>query len=479
MRSQTKGYLTVFLSLSIMIIMSLILALYQGARIGAIKMKTECVADISMNSILAEYNRELYEQYGLFMVDTSYGTGKHSITNTEEHLRRYVQKNFERSTVGKLTGKTTMLGAYCKEARITGTSFAADNKGAVLNRQILAYMAGEPVGALMTDVVSNTKTLQDAGFDTTDVEAMASENQAQIDAIELPTIINDKGEEEQITLGNPADIVNSQKGIGALNLAIKDKSVISKAAVDLSQYASHRELNKGTGLRDYEEISASEKLLLEQYYYEKCSRYGKEMDKALLKYQLEYLAFGQSSDYGNLEKMAETLLFWREASNMLYLFNCSAKVEEAELIALALTAIMLVPELKDLVKYSILFAWTFAESIADLHALFSGGRVPLFKSDSTWKLSLTNMFSFRDHLGDGGEGEGLLYEDYLRMRLLMTDLDKKTLRLMDIMEMDIRRTSGNAQFKIDHCLDTFCGEIEVASMFGYDVKIERVYGYEE
>ena len=45
--------------------------------------------------------------------------------------------------------------------------------------------------------------------------------------------------------------------------------------------------------------------------------------------------------------------------------------------------------------------------------------------------------------------------------------------------MDIRRTSGNAQFKIDHCLDTFCGEIEVASMFGYDVKIERVYGYEE
>ena len=274
MRSQTKGYLTVFLSLSIMIIMSLILALYQGARIGAIKMKTECVADISMNSILAEYNRELYEQYGLFMVDTSYGTGRHSITNTEEHLRRYVQKNFERSTVGKLTGKTTMLGAYCKDARITGTSFAADNKGTVLNRQILAYMAGEPVGALMTDVVSNTQTLQDAGFDTTDVEAMASENQAQIDAIELPTIINDKGEEEQITLGNPADIVNSQKGIGALNLAIKDKSSISKAAVDLSQYSSHRELNKGTGLRDHEEVSASEKLLLEQYYYEKCSRYS-------------------------------------------------------------------------------------------------------------------------------------------------------------------------------------------------------------
>ena len=64
-QSQTKGYLTVFLSMSIMIILSLILVLFQGARIGAVKLKTECVADISMNSILAEYSRALYEQYGL------------------------------------------------------------------------------------------------------------------------------------------------------------------------------------------------------------------------------------------------------------------------------------------------------------------------------------------------------------------------------------------------------------------------------
>ena len=46
-----------------MIIMSLILVLFQGARIGAVKMKTECTADIAMNSTLAEFNRKLYEQY--------------------------------------------------------------------------------------------------------------------------------------------------------------------------------------------------------------------------------------------------------------------------------------------------------------------------------------------------------------------------------------------------------------------------------
>lgn len=477
-RLQTKGYLTVYLSLSITIILSLVLALYEGARIGAVKMKTECVADISMNSVLAEYSRQLYEQYGLLMVDTSYGTGSHSIVNTEEHLRNYVQKNLELSLQGRALGRNTMLGMYCKDAKITGSSFATDNDGAVLNRQILAYMGADVMGSLVTDVEENVRSLKESGFDTTDVDELARENQEQIDAVELPTIINEEGEEEQISLGNPADTVNSQRGIGALSLTIPDKSRISDASVNLSEYVSHREKNKGTGLDDGLDMSLSKRALIEQYYYEKCGYFGAEMDKSLLKYQMEYLAYGESSDYANLEQVAKTLLFWRQASNMLYLFNCRPKVDAADLMASLLTAVMMVPELKELVKYSILFAWTFAESVSDLRILFSGGRVPLMKSDDTWRLGLEAMFSFRD--SDGGDcGEGLYYRDYLRMIVFMTDFDKKTQRLMDIMEMDIRKTAGNADFRIDHCLDCFRAEIEIGTSYGYGATIERVYGYEE
>ena len=478
-QSQTKGYLTVYLSLTITIIMSLILVLFQGARIGAVKMKTECVADIAMNSVLAEYSRALYEQYGLLMVDTSYGTGTHSIVNTEEHLGRYVKKNFERPAAGALLGASTVFSGYLKEAHITGSSFAMDNNAAVLKRQILSYMGAEPLGDAMTDVEENASMISESGLDSIDVEAMAEANQAQIDAIEIPPVINEDGEEEEVALGNPADAVNSQKHIGVLSLAVRDMSRISGAGTDTSQYASHRELNRGTGLDDDEEVSFSEKLLIEQYLFEKCSRYGDEMDKSLLKYQLEYLIYGEGSDYRNLEKFARDLLFIREASNMLYLFNCSSKVAEAEAVAAVLTAVLLVPELLEPVKYSILFAWTFAESISDLNILFNGGRVPLFKSDSTWRLSLMNMFSFRSHLRGGDLGEGLYYQDYLRARLFMSDFDKKIYRLSDIMEMDIRRTAGNAAFMIDHCLDVFCAEISVGTRFGYEAKIERIYGYEE
>ena len=357
--------------------MSLILALYSGARIGAVKMKTECVADIAMNSVLAEYSRELYRQYGLLMVDTSYGTGSHSITNTEEHLRKYAQKNYEPSTVGRLTGTSTMMRAFCKDARITGSSFATDNDGVVLNRQILAYMSAEPAEGMLTDVDDNIGKLKGAGLDTTDVDEMVRENQEEIDSLELPTKINEDGEEEEVSLGNPADAVNSQRGIGVLSLAAGGID-ISRAAVDLSNYASNRTMNNGTGLRDYEEISASEKLLIDEYLCEKCGRYGGELEKSLLKYQLEYLIFGQNSDYRNLEKMAQTLFFWRQASNWMYMLGCSSKQSKADAVASALTAVLMAPEFKDPVKWSIIFAWVFAESVSDVNILLEGGRVPLF-----------------------------------------------------------------------------------------------------
>jgi hypothetical protein len=339
-------------------------------------------------------------------------------------------------------------------------------------------MAAEPAEGMMTDVDDNIRKLKEAELDTTDVDEMARANQEEIDSLELPTIINEDGEEEEVSLGNPADAVNSQRGIGVLSLAAGGID-ISRAAVDLSNYASCRPKNKGTGLRDYEEISSSEKLLIDEYFCEKCGRYGGELEKSLLKYQIEYLIFGQNSDYKNLEKMAQTLFFWREASNWMYMLGCSSKQSKAEAVASALTAVFMAPEFKDPVKWSIIFAWVFAESVSDVNILLEGGRVPLLKNDSTWQLGLGEMLFFRSNIGRKDCGDGLFYKDYLRMKLGMTDLKEKTGRLMDIIEMDIRRTAGNGDFKIDHCLDTFCGELTVGTGFGYEVKIERVYGYEE
>ena len=477
MQLQAKGYLTVFLSLSITIILSLILALYQGARIGALRMKAECVSDISMNSVLAEYHRELFKQYDLLMVDTSYGTQYPSIINVQEHMQFYANKNFERTTTGKIFGAVRLTGMECETIAIPEFSFATDGNGAVFRRQILAYMTAEPAEEILQEVTKNISILQTNGFDTRDVEAEEAENQNKINEIGMPRTTDANGQEQEVQLDGPAEDVASQKGIGILALAIPENEDISDAAVQLSEYVSHRTQAKGTGLDEGEKLSVADAILIDQYMFEKCGRYTKKLDKSLLKYQLEYILSGEKSDKQNLETVAKKLLFWREASNFTYLLSDSEKCAQAEAVAALLAAVILEPELEEPVKYAILFAWAFAESISDLKILFHEGRVPLVKSATTWKTNLLGLSDLRLS-GEKGE-EGLTYEEYLRMLLFMEGVQTKSQRLMDIIEMDIRKTAGNSAFRMDACLDCFTGEICFIDRKGFSDKIVKTYGYEK
>ena len=77
----------------------------------------------------------------------------------------------------------------------------------------------------------------------------------------------------------------------------------------------------------------------------------------------------------------------------------------------------------------------------------------------------------------GSSGEGLSYEEYLRIMLLMTDLNDKTWRLMDLMEMDIRETQGNIHFRIDGCLDTITAHVTIEGGSGFEGTFIRTRGY--
>ena len=84
------GYLTVFLTLTLAVLLSLILTLVEGARINAIRMKTECAGNIAVRSVLGEFHRELLRQYDLYFIDASYGTGNASTENVRQHLQNYI-----------------------------------------------------------------------------------------------------------------------------------------------------------------------------------------------------------------------------------------------------------------------------------------------------------------------------------------------------------------------------------------------------
>lgn len=457
-------------------------------------MDTECAADIGMNSVLAEYHRELLEQYDLFFVDMSYGSSRPDPINTEEHLRRYMQGNFsspEKDITSAAVNTRDWLSLTVDRSRITEYCLASDDEGAVMRRQALLYMEGSTAGGFLAGLAGQTAQVETLRLDTKDVTAERDSIQAQIDAVELPEEEDENGERKKISLDNPADRVNASRHSGVLNRVLKDAPLVSHAAVDTGNYLSHRTDGKrrapclsGSPEREQrQEIKIpsglAARLLFDEYLFEKCGRYGKEKDNSRLKYQIEYILFGEKTDWDNLEKTAEKLLLWREAANVLYILSDSGKCAEAEALALTLTAVLRVPALKEPVKYSILYAWAYIESLWDVRSLLSGGRVPLMKTAADWKTGIGHVKNFdAQAIGDGGSGRGLSYKDYLGLMLYLKDDNEKSMRAMDLMEMDIRLTPGNRYFCMDACFDAFTAQISVSSGFGYHFDIERSYGFD-
>lgn len=475
-----RGYITVFLSLSLTLILSLVFTVIEGARISAIRMKFECVTDIGMNSVLAEYHRELLNQYDLLFVDTSYGGSRPDIANTEAHLRRFAQKNCRAGNKGGMFDGRDFLAMDMGMVEILEYSMATDDNGAVLKRQATDYMADYPLGAVLDKVSANVSMLQGSGIDTKDMDAWRGQYESEIEAIGLPEKETEDGGMEEVPLNNPADPVNATRSSGVLNLVLENPSAVSAVKVDPGDYISRRSSRmRGTGLCEeaVEAGGAPNELVFQTYLFEKCGHYGAEMDKSLLKYQMEYILAGKDTDWQNLEEVAKKLLLWREASNMMYLLSDGAKMAEAQALATALTAVMLMPALEEPVKYTILFAWAYVESLQDVKTLLGGGRVPIFKTTADWKTGINCLKNVRGSLNEDSGGNGLNYREYLQIMVFLQDTGTRTERAMDIMEMDIRRTTGNRRFRLDGCFDAYQAHVEVTSCFGYSYEMTRRYGY--
>ena len=116
--------------------------------------------------------------------------------------------------------------------------------------------------------------------------------------------------------------------------------------------------------------------------------------------QIEYIIAGKESDWDNLEKVAKRILTWREVANVIYILSDSGKCAEARALALTLTAVLQVPALTEPVKYAILFAWAYIESLSDVRRLLTGGRVPIVKTAGDWRTGIQSVKNFNGTILD-------------------------------------------------------------------------------
>lgn len=473
-KNGAEGSISIYLALTFTIMLSLILLIVEGARENAIRMKVECAMDLSLSSIFAEYNRPLLEQYDLFFIDTSYGLEKASIHRVEEHLETYLENNFE---MGKEVGiLKNLLEIYTEEANITEYSLASDQTGLLIKRQAVSHMKDLYGVSYVETLKRQLDTVEEEGLFTRNITEERLSNQSAIDSVEIPPRQIGEDQWEEVELNNPADAVNAARGI--LSMVIDGNTELSLAGVNLSNYISARNCNQGAGLAGRSDIGITDELIFNEYLLKKCGSYTNPKEEGALAYQLEYILEGKSSDIDNLKAVAGRLLLIRETANVGYLFSDSAKMAEAEALALAVTSAVGVPELSGLVKISLIFAWAYAESVYDVRSLLQGGKIPLLKNKDTWHYSLSGMLDFAsDTQVEEKGGTGLSYIDYLRIFLTLKDEGEKTYRAMDIIEMDVRKCPGNGYFRLDTCVDYVKATVYTGSKFGFSHEITRSYYY--
>lgn len=471
---QTEASISIYLALVFTIILSFILLIIEGARENAIRMKAECAMDLSMSSVFAEYNRQLLEQYDLFFIDTSYGQEGASPERVGEHLKIYLEDNFR---IGKDLGIIKdLLSLRVEEVNVTDYSLASDQGGILIKRQAVSYMKDLYGLSYLEELQRQLNTIESKSLFTRDITGERLANQSAIDNFEIPPKQVGEDQWEEVELNNPADGVNAARGV--LALVIDGESQLSSSGVNLSNYISTRTCNRGNGLAGRDKLGISDEWIFNEYLIRKCGSYTNPKETGALQYQLEYILIGGDNDVENLKAVVNRMLLLRETANVVYLFSDSGKVAEAEALALAVTSAIALPELAELVKISLIFAWAYAESVYDVRMLLQGGKVPLIKDSETWHYSISGMLDFAsDTTIDAKNSRGISYEEYLRVFLAMENVEIKTNRAMDIIEMDVRKCPGNTYFRLDTCVDYIQAEVLTSSGYGFNRSITRSYYY--
>lgn len=475
-----EGYITIYLSLTVVVILSFIVTLIEGIRVQTIRFQTECVMDMGLTSIFAEYNRELLKQYGLLAIDTSYGYADAGEERTKSHLLQYMNMNFTAPGQARLPNYKDLTAVHADNADLSRISYLSDNSGEILKYQILKYMK-EKTGISYAEEILSAVSFEEMEEKYRELEDKKDSSHGQIDEILNELNAQREEEEDEISIDNPADYVEGMQKSILLDLAVKDSSSILRNKVTLSDYISHRDYEEGYGLWESQNPpdGAVNYLLFQQYLFDKCGYYGKLKDDSALGYQLEYILYGNDNDFDNLDDFASQLFKVRYVINAVYLFSCSAKVNEAAALAAAVTSGIASPQLMEAVKMTILFAWCHAETIQDLRIIFDGNGAAEYKSDGTWNIPLSELLMFTSSLDSyHAVQNGKTYQDYLAGFLFVKKEKTIRKRLMDIMEMDIRRTPGNQYFQMDTCIYQLMAEVNVSSKYGYGYSITRDYSYE-
>ena len=170
-------------------------------------------------------------------------------------------------------------------------------------------------------------------------------------------------------------------------------------------------------------------------------------DETFFKGEQEYIISGRNSDEANRKAARNKIIALREVMNLIYIEQDESMSEAALAAGEVVTLGYAGPEAAHL----IMAAWALAESVNDYELLQRGYPVPMMKSPESWAIDLDSVLENEEQgCVYTGNQNGDNYTEYLMYLLYLTGDNTKILRMMDLMELNLR-TTYSSDFRISEC----------------------------
>ncbi len=453
-----KASVTVTMTLVLFMVLSLMLVTLEHDYVVCGRTLALQVFDKSLESVLGCYYAPLFSDYGLLGVPVGDGF----LLKDSEEIEAGIEQNFNHvfkdGSLWNMTLSDTELNGKITLVSDNGGRFVSQIKEEVLyegvlslGEELLKLSEGEPSAfdglfsgaeeesdedskeeepeAGVKEIIDTLKTFLKEGLSGLWFEDTSGISTKRLDVSDLPSRTeggyDTEDEDELFVLPEFDDM-------------LIDSGDYLEEMTDGNPWESF--LEKGSELAD----SLSDRAALVAYAGMYMDNYVKNDYKAgALNYEQEYLIFGTPSDNLNVRRAASAIFGIRFCSSLFYLATDAERQEELDSW---LGAFNMSEKIRLLVKTLAVVVWAVQNALVETAAILKEKSVDFIVSAGSLQVELDEILSmskvrimYRASHYKGGSGIKLKYENYLSVFMLFIDKEKLSYRMMDIIEMNMRK----------------------------------------
>ncbi|WP_027399321.1 DUF5702 domain-containing protein [Anaerovorax odorimutans] len=435
-----KGSTSIFLTailLSMIILVGMFIEISSGK---AAHSYADGVLRLAGSSILSEYNRNLKKDYGIF----AFKGDKETIENK---IRMYAEASLNKTDK---KGTMDLLRLNLKDINANLTGYSITNMD-IFEEKINEYMKYRLIEKAIDDVLTENEEhvsqIKKSKKLTDDKTNESDELKKEIKEKEKNKDNNEN--EEKIKDGKKKlkKIKSLSESIGETNVNKKGKG----SSILKNQKVINRLPSKIIGTSNSGNININfNAILINEYILDTFSNQQNlgNHGEGFFRNEAEYILYGSFNDQINYKKAKAELLAIRTGLNMAYIYVDKTKLNETLTLANSLTPGPWAP----VTQFIIISSWAAAEGGNDIRLLEEGKKVPFMKTSESWALDLNQLVKGNTKGKSKQNDKGLDYEGYLKILLTMRDRNKKLIRIMDLIQINMIGKYNKNFFLQDYCI---------------------------